>query len=147
MHWRGSKGVMFFQKKWTERKSLKISFGQASELSFPSDRELLEEIVELKRSRLFAFENCLGGLRHGRSKILCMGGELVALVSSNRQGRPYKLARNRQLRIAKNRRAVLWRRMQSAPRPATPIAVAPAARQSRCRRRRPIALAETGNRR
>jgi hypothetical protein len=25
MNWRGSKGVMFFQKKWTERKSLKIA--------------------------------------------------------------------------------------------------------------------------
>ncbi len=40
-------------------RDLSLSFGQASELSFPSDRELLEEIVELKRSRLFAFENCL----------------------------------------------------------------------------------------
>ena len=39
-----------------------LSFGQASELSFPSDRELLEEIVELKRGRLFALQNSFDDL-------------------------------------------------------------------------------------
>ena len=39
-----------------------LSFGQASELSFPSDRELLEEIVEFKRGRLFALQNSFDDL-------------------------------------------------------------------------------------
>ena len=39
------------------KRTCRLSFGQASELLVPFDRELLEEIVELKRSRLFTFEN------------------------------------------------------------------------------------------
>ncbi len=39
------------------KRTCRLSFGQASELLVPLDRELLEEIVELKRSRLFTFEN------------------------------------------------------------------------------------------
>jgi hypothetical protein len=39
------------------KRTCRLSFGQASELSVPVDRELLEEIVELEGGRLPAFEN------------------------------------------------------------------------------------------
>jgi hypothetical protein len=38
------------------KRTCRLSFGQASELSVPIDRELLEEIVELEVGRLSAFE-------------------------------------------------------------------------------------------
>ena len=82
-----------------------ISDTVAVNVDFAPIAQELEELSPGERTFL-AFENCLGGLRHGGSKVLCVGGELVALVSRNRQGRPSKLARNRRLRIAKNRRAV-----------------------------------------
>ncbi len=39
------------------RRTRRLSFGQASELSIPVDRELLEEIFELEVGRLSAFED------------------------------------------------------------------------------------------
>jgi hypothetical protein len=50
------------------KRPCRLSFGQASELLGPFDRELLQEIVELKDGRLSAFENGFDDLGRQQGK-------------------------------------------------------------------------------